>query len=67
MSASTQAAAPPRRTRGWVWTWPLLVGVGSSAGLVAALVGDGVWDALSWLLLGVPVAISVWAWRRRAR
>ncbi len=55
-----------RRPRGWVWTWPLLIGVGSSVGLVTALVGDGWLDALSWLLLAVPVVISFRAWMKRA-
>ena len=52
-------------TRRGVWTWPLLVGLGSTIGLLTALLGDGWLDALSWLLLGVPVAISVFAWTRR--
>jgi hypothetical protein len=34
-------------------------------GLVAALVGDGMLDTVSWLALGVPVLVILWAWRRR--
>jgi hypothetical protein len=54
-----QAAA--RRT----WTWPIVIAVGSLVGLVSALVGDGLYDALSWLLLAVPVAIAAVALTRR--
>jgi len=31
----------------------------SSAGLLAALLGDGAWDALSWAALAVPVGIGL--------
>ena len=44
---------------------PALVGAASLFGLVAALVGDGWLDALSWLGLGAPVAAVAWAMRRR--
>ena len=37
----------------------LLAGV-SVVGLVAALVGDGVFDALSWLALGALAAVIGW-------
>lgn len=43
-----------------LWGWPIALGVASSIGLVAALVGDGVWDAVSWAGLGLPVAVSAW-------
>ena len=44
---------------------PLLLGVASCVGLVSALVGDGVFDALSWLMLAAPLAVVAWAWRAR--
>jgi len=44
---------------------PLLLGVASCVGLVSALVGDGVFDALSWLMLAAPLAVVAWAWRVR--
>lgn len=44
-----------------VFRWPLLIAVLSIIGLVSALVGDGVWDALSWASLGLPaVGFSLW-------
>lgn len=37
-----------------IFAWPALIGALSALGLFAALLGDGVWDGLSWLGLGLP-------------
>lgn len=42
-----------------LWGMPLLLGVLSAVGLVAALVADGAGDVLSWLALSAPFAVSV--------
>jgi hypothetical protein len=47
-----------------IFRWPLAIGVASLIGLIAALVGDGVYDLLSWLLLGAAVVVMIEAWRR---
>lgn len=51
-----------------VFRWPLLLAALSTAGLICALLGDGPWDILSWLLLGsllvVIVIVIAIAWRR---
>lgn len=44
-----------------VFVMPAVVAVLSLIGLVAALIGDGAWDAVGWLGLGACVAILVWA------
>jgi uncharacterized membrane protein YczE len=45
---------------------PLLLGALSAIGLVSALVGDGPWDVLSWLMLGIPSGLILWhLWPRR--
>lgn len=44
-----------------VFAIPAIVAVLSLIGLVAALIGDGVWDAVGWLGLGAGVAVLVWA------
>jgi hypothetical protein len=59
-----------RRERQSLWRvfrWPVLLGVLSLVGLVSALLGDGLWDALSWLTLFVPVAVVAWFYRARSR
>lgn len=38
-----------------VYRIPLVLGFVTIIGLLSALLGDGVWDVLSWLLLGVPL------------
>jgi hypothetical protein len=47
----------PRQTLSQIFTWPLVIGVLSTIGLVAALVGDGVWDGVSWLTLLLPILL----------
>ncbi|HIV69877.1 MAG TPA: hypothetical protein H9903_02980 [Candidatus Aquabacterium excrementipullorum] len=49
-----------------VFRWPLLIGVASAIGLVSALVADGVWDALSWALLALPLVVGIWYSVRRS-
>lgn len=41
-----------RQTKWRIFRWPLCIGIASLVGLLSALVGDGLYDALSWLLLG---------------
>lgn len=43
-----------------IWTAPILLGVLSAVGLIAALLSDGAGDVLGWLTLGVPVAVVLW-------
>jgi hypothetical protein len=38
---------------------PAVVAGLSIAGLIFALVGDGIWDALSWVTLVVPILLFV--------
>ncbi len=50
----------PRFTFRQIFAVPAVLGVLSAIGLVAALVGDGLWDTASWPLLGLPVAVCIW-------
>ncbi|USW99349.1 hypothetical protein NHF41_23575 [Pseudomonas proteolytica] len=51
----------PRQSNFWkVFGVPLGIGLLSAGGLFAALLGDGVWDSLSWVGLGIPALIGVW-------
>ncbi|VEF13312.1 Uncharacterised protein [Pseudomonas fluorescens] len=50
----------PRQSSFWkVFSTPIVIAVLSAAGLFAALLGDGIWDALSWIGLGVPAFLSI--------
>lgn len=50
----------PRQSSFWkVFGIPLAIGLLSAAGLFAALLGDGGWDALSWVGLGMPAVIAL--------
>lgn len=42
-----------------VFAWPALIAVLGAAGLFAALLGDGGWDVLSWVGLGVPAVLGL--------
>ncbi|KAF0867254.1 hypothetical protein [Pseudomonas sp. LD120] len=56
----------PRQANFWkVFGAPLALGLLSAAGLFAALLGDGVWDSLSWLGLGLPTLIALHGLLRR--
>lgn len=45
---------------GPIWTAPIVLGVLTVIGLVSALLGDGVWDAVSALALGAVAAVGGW-------
>jgi hypothetical protein len=49
-----------RQTIGDIFRWPLLLGVLTAIGLASALFGDGSWDALSWAVLAIPLAVLAW-------
>lgn len=50
----------PRQSSFWkVFTIPVVIALLSAAGLFAALLGDGVWDGLSWIGLGVPAVLGL--------
>ncbi len=51
-----------------IFAMPALAGIASAIGLVAGLVGDGWWDAVSWAGLGLAVALCGWyALARRSK
>ena len=39
---------------------PILLALLTAAGLASALVGDGLWDAISWLALGWPAVAATY-------
>ena len=43
-----------------VFVKPIILALISMAGLITALVGDGLWYVVSWIALGYVVAVIVW-------
>ena len=50
-----------------IYRSPAGIAAAVSGGLISALVADGVWDWLSWLLLGAAVAAALFFSFRRPR
>ena len=52
-----------------IWGWPVLLGLLTTIGLVAALFSDGGFgDLLAGFCLGIPVAVGLWfGWLRPRR
>lgn len=46
---------------------PIAIALVTTAGLVTALLDDGLVDALSWAALSVPILAAAWSWRKRER
>jgi hypothetical protein len=57
-----QSLSAARRRALRVFAVPILLGLLSVVGLLSALLGDDIWDALSWFALGVPCAVIAWFW-----
>lgn len=53
----------PRQNNWRLFRWPLVMGLANAIGLVAALVGDGFYDLVSWGTLGLTVVVMIAAWR----
>lgn len=56
-----------RRGLWMIFRWPVVLAVVSLFGLLSALIGDGVFDVLSWLGLGVPLGLLGVVWLRLGR
>ena len=47
-----------------IFRWPVTLALLSLIGLIAALVGNGLYDLISWIALGLVLVIIVLAWLR---
>jgi hypothetical protein len=56
-----------RQTTRQIFMIPAVLGVLSIAGLIFALVGDGLWDGLSWVALAIPIVLIATCFARRRR
>jgi hypothetical protein len=43
-----------------IFYWPAVLAVITAVGLLSALLGDGVWDALSWVALACPIVATIY-------
>jgi hypothetical protein len=41
-----------------VFAIPCLLAIAMAAGLISGLLGDGIWDTVSWTALGAPLAVA---------
>jgi hypothetical protein len=58
---NTQTMKRPRRqSLGAIFLVPAVLAALTCVGLVSALLGDDLWDGLSWLTLSAPIAVVVW-------
>jgi hypothetical protein len=56
------------RTLQQIFALPIVIGILSTVGLLAALIGDGWWDGLSWATLSLPILLYVlFSMRRPAK
>lgn len=67
--SSNQPSFPVMRPPVAVWPWPIALGLLTTFGLLSALLGQhGIWLALSWAALSIPLIVTVIclirAWRK---
>jgi hypothetical protein len=55
--------ATPPQGKWRIFRWPLGIGCASAIGLVSALIGDGLFDLVSWITLGLTIIVMIAAWR----
>lgn len=68
-SVPQPAPRPAPRQPVAVWPWPIALGLLTSFGLLSALLGQhGIWLALSWVSLSIPLVVTtvclIRAWSR---
>ena len=56
-----------RRTLLEIFALPAIIAGLSLVGLIAALIGNGAHDVLSWATLAVPLGAIIWAFYRKRR
>lgn len=56
----------PRQSLAAIFAAPAVLAILSAVGLASALFGDGVWDKISWIALGAPLAATAYFVLRRS-
>lgn len=44
-----------------IYQGPVVLGIATFIGLITALLGDGTWDELSWVILVIPLTVILWS------
>ncbi|GAA4342925.1 hypothetical protein GCM10023144_45370 [Pigmentiphaga soli] len=44
----------------FVWRMPIALAVLTAFGLLAALLGTGIWHGTAWVALFIPIAVACW-------
>lgn len=57
-----KARAVPAQSTWRIFRWPLVMALANIVGLVAALIGDGTCDLVSWATLGMTLVVMTAAW-----
>ncbi|GAB7564013.1 hypothetical protein LG202_20520 [Methylobacillus methanolivorans] len=47
-----------------IWGWPIILALLTTFGLLAALLGIGLWHWLSWVALSVPIGVIGHYWSK---
>ncbi len=47
-----------------IWGWPIILALLTTFGLLAALLGIGLWHWLSWVALSVPIWVIGHYWSK---
>ena len=50
-----------------IFLFPAIIALVVAFGLVSALLGDGIWDAASWIALAFPLVVVAFFLCRKAR
>jgi hypothetical protein len=49
-----------------IFAFPMIIALIVAFGLVSVLLGDGIWDAMSWIALASPLAVGAFfLWKRQ--
>lgn len=57
---TVEHAAMLRNKAPAIWRMPLVLGALTLFGLLAALLGTGIWHVLSWIAIAVPLLVVAW-------
>ncbi len=60
VDATIMTSHPQRRGIFQIFCWPFLLALATAAGLAAGLLGQGGWDAISWVALASPLIVVIW-------